>query len=121
MAYYDFIEREIEGLARFVAKTFMQRDLPSEEMITEDGALSPELFLKHMLSQLIAEGNINRAEDMLFEWIDESPRPDYLPVACWFYETLNKLSDEQLDRAGFPRGEIAEGLAKIKGIYNYSD
>lgn len=117
MAYYDFIEREIEGLARAIAKTVLQKDLPSEQIVMEDGNLSSDQFLKYMLSKLIADGNIGGAEDLLFDWINENPRAEYLPLACWFYETINKFSDEELVRFQFPRDEIADGLAKVKKIY----
>lgn len=118
MSQFDFIEREILGLSRFLAKTLMQNDIASEELIDEDGGVASEKFLKHTLFRLVLDGKINEAENLLFEWINETPRPEYLSVAVEFYEKLNSMSDEALTRSNFSREEIAEGLLSVKKIYS---
>lgn len=69
------------------------------------------------MKRLIGEGRLNEAENLLFEKIEAQPNPAYLQVAIDFYTSLDNLSDETLNNAGFPRDEIVEGLGDIKKIY----
>lgn len=114
---FDFIEREITGLTRFLAKIIMNQSVATEELLDENNAVSSEKFLKYTLFKLISEGKINEAEDILFEWINENPKLEYLSVAVEFYEKLNSMGDAALKDASFSREEIAEGLLEIKKIY----
>lgn len=74
------------------------------------------------LVNLIENLNINQAENLLFEKI-ETHDIKYLEIAIDFYDRLNELSDEQLEKGDFTREEIKIGLSdalKLFGI-NVSD
>lgn len=117
MSQFDFIEREIQGLSRFLAKILMQKDIASGELIDENGNVASEKFLKYKLFKLVSDKKINEAENLLFKWIGENPKPEYLSVAVEFYEKLNHLSDDALSESNFSREEITEGLSSVKKTY----
>ena len=68
--------------------------------------------LYHTLDMLISQKRIGEAEDRLFEGIDAG-NPKHLELAMDFYQKLNRLSDEELAEANFPRQEIMDGVKFI--------
>lgn len=111
----DFVMREIEGLTRFLG-TILTQKKKEEEIIDSENVVSGDGLFLHQLLLLVSEGKINKAEDMLFEELDDSFRTSLLDMAIKFYSHLNQLTDQQLDAANFSREEIAEGLAAVKNI-----
>ena len=47
----------------------------------------------------------------------ETNEMSYLIVAVNFYKSLNKLSDEQLERSNYSRDEIRDGLGEILQLF----
>lgn len=108
----DYILRQIELLGRGIrVLTGVQEAGDEEEMVAENGEVSGELFLLYRLRQLVYENRINEAEDLLFESLERQQSDEYAAVAAAFYAEVQKLSDAQLEEAGFSREEIAQGLA----------
>ena len=66
-----------------------------------------ELFLKQKYCE---------AEDYLYDNFEAGSKV-WLLVALDFYQKLNELSDEELEKGGFPRTEILPG---IKGLVSRS-
>ena len=61
-------------------------------------------------------GNINEAEDRLFELCEDNNR-NKLQTALLFYSYLNKKNDEFLEKNNFSREEIVLGLRTIMSDY----
>ena len=61
------------------------------------------------LKALCGRGEINAAENLLFEELDFSD-PGTLPIALAFYEHLNRFSDQELEARDYSREEIFEGV-----------
>ena len=115
MAYYnDFLMRQISDLSRFLAKALFLKSTKSVELFDEEGNLLESGLLLRRLKTMIGEGEINEAEDLLFEKLEESGAPEYENVALLFYEELQKLDDETLKQANYSREEILEGLEAIQ-------
>ena len=112
----DYIIRMIEDAVRALTKIFSTRSMPSHEVLQEDGSMDKVGLHKSVLSKRMAEGNINGAENYLFDVINEEPEPGHLELALWFYRKLNLYSDEQLEAADFSREEIADGLEEIQQV-----
>lgn len=113
----DYILRQIELLGKGVrVLAGVEEAGYGEELIAENGEVSGELFLLYRLRQLLAENRINEAEDLLFENLERQPTDEYAAVAAEFYAEVYKLSDAQLERAGFSREEIAQGLADVRRL-----
>ena len=71
------------------------------------------------LKDLADAGDINGAENELYECLDTSDRA-YLEMALAFYMYLNQLDDDALYTANFSRGEIAEGINSVSAQFGIS-
>ena len=117
MFQQDYILREIQALTRFLAKAVFQTELESDPLLDESGIVTGEKFFAHTLFALVARGQLNEAENLLFEEIEKHPQQEYLKLAIRFYSRLNAMDDKTLREYNFTREEIIEGLAAIKKIY----
>lgn len=61
------------------------------------------------LKDLADAGDINGAENELYECLDTSDRA-YLEMALAFYMYLNQLDDDALYTANFPERKLQKGL-----------
>lgn len=106
----DYIIRMIQDMGRLLARV-LGRDLPEPEgLVTfwEKGTNGDSPLLEE-LKNLCDRGNINQAENLLFEELDFSD-PSTFPIALSFYQYLNRFSDKELEAWDYPREEIFEGL-----------
>ncbi|MGI6152906.1 MAG: DUF6483 family protein [Christensenellaceae bacterium] len=115
----DYIMRQIELLSRGLAKMLMKKTSLDvlENLVTEEGALSGKEYLKFTLDTMVMRGEIGEAEDLLFESVSKRPEKEYLQVALDFYEGLAGMSEEELNRCNFSRGEVLDGLNDIKTFF----
>src|SRR5512138_1963104 len=111
--YYeqDWVMRQIEMLAQFIARTVFHKDYIEYEIVDETN-LSPSDLLYKKLASLIRGGKICEAEDLLFENLD-TKNLEYLRLAVDFYQTVNDLSEAELEAYNFSRQEVREGLEEI--------
>lgn len=114
----DYILRQIEMLGVAIARLFFHKntmlyDLPekNQQTLTDD--------LCRRLHELIAEGKINEAENLLYENLDAGAIP-LLEIAVDFYGRLNQLDDAYLISHNFSREEIEDGLREVARIYHIS-
>ncbi len=114
----DYIMRQIEEMTRAIARVVFNKETDNGEIFDEYGIISEENFMFYMLNNMLSEKRINEAENIIFELIEENKSKENLKIALWFYNKLQKLSDEELYENNFSREEIAEGLGSIKKIYN---
>ena len=120
----DYLMRQIEIIARTLAKLLFDKDSPV--YIIEDYQILNETDVIHNnLIDLIDKGNIDKAENLLFDKIDEEleNNPDgreYLEIAIDFYARLNDLDTKFLDSCGFEREEINDGLNEVSELYGIS-
>lgn len=120
MFQQDYILRQIELLAQGVAKLLFKKETSVQvfdNIIHQDGLISSSEYLRYMLQNMLQDGKINDAEDLLFETIQREPRPELLEVAVEFYQQLAQLSDEVLESHDFSREEIADGLREMTAIF----
>ena len=120
----DYLMRQIEIIARTLAKLIFNKDSP-EYVIIDYQILKTTDIIHNQLLDLIDARDINEAENLLFEKIetelDENPEGrGYLEVAIDFYSRLNDLSTGVLDECGFERDEIDEGLREVSEMYGIS-
>ena len=128
--HQDFLMRQIEIMARMLAKLIFDKDTAEYIILHEEGFSEAELVLKELV-RMISDRKINEAENLLFEYIRaetamNEANPDmpeeriYLEIAIDFYSRVNKLSDKILEVCGFGRDEIEDGVKEIASIYNYN-
>lgn len=76
----------------------------------------PELYYDIMT--LLNIGEINSAENLLFEAVSTDENKTYLPLAMEFYANLSEMSNDFLIKHGYSHEEIGQGLKEILKIYN---
>ena len=107
----DYLIRMIKDLIKTIAKFFFGSDsvtyqLPDEREYTETD------YLYQQLVDMINQGDINEAEDLLYEKLDPQNKK-YLKLGLDFYSKLNNLTDEYLASHNYSRDEIELGLKTL--------
>ena len=106
----DYILRMIRDMVRMIAHL---TGLPAEPLtapqLRESLPAGKTPPLLEQLVELADRGQINEAENLLFEELDFSDRSQ-LSLALAFYQHINGFSDDRLTAADYSREEIAEGL-----------
>lgn len=114
----DYILKQIEMSTKFLAKLIFGKESPEYKLqYDEIENAQPIDLLCLTLRRMIDEGEINEAENLLYENIEHEARAEYLEIAIDFYDRLSKLSADRLDECDFSRAEIFEGLENVKKIY----
>lgn len=113
----DWIMRQIEMLIQFIVRTLFGRDSMEYELSDpEERSDTDALFIK--INRLIEKNSFSEAEDVLFE----SYIPDnesYIRLGIDFYQRLNRVDRETLEKNNFSQEEIYEGIRdflKLCGI-----
>lgn len=115
----DWILRQIQMIADMIAHAVFGTSAiaymsESEVAPTE----TDQLYRK--LDMLISQKRIGEAEDYLLDHI-EAGNKKHLELAMDFYQKINRLSDEELELANFPRQEILDGVNYIIEKYRLTD
>lgn len=113
----DYIMRQIKEMIRAVLKLIFNIDSESPAIETIKDVESQKFITD--LYRLIDSGEINEAEDWLFDNIDENNRQD-LVVALLFYSYLNNKDNDFLESNDFSRDEINLGLRSVVSKYGLS-
>lgn len=114
----DYILRQIEMMGGFLAKLIFGKESPEYEIILDnEGNPLGEGELALKLRRMIELGEINEAENLLFDSIESEQKPEYLEIAIDFYDRLSKLDEAKLDRCDFCLAEVLEGLENVKEKY----
>lgn len=111
MLEQDYIMKMIRDTIKFLAKIVFNKDtivyqLPQLEEYTQTD------YLHRQLLSLIEKGKINEAENVLFEELNPENKKD-IELALDFYERLNSLDDDFLEKNNFSREEIEQGLKAV--------
>ena len=113
MYYYekDYIMRLIHGIALVLARLLLGRQMENEGEIATI-LDKQEKEQNDLLLRMVDEGKINRAEERLFDLLENASWNDRhkAAVAICFYSHVNDKDDEFLEKADFTREEIMEGL-----------
>ena len=110
----DYVMRMIKDIARVLAKILFNADSKTlEEDLKEDKETQQKLT---ELFDMIDEGLINEAENILFEILEKGNKTD-LQIALQFYSYLSDKSDLFLEKHNFSREEILSGLRDVMAQY----
>ena len=115
----DWLMRQIESMARGIAKILFDKDTSMSmyvyNIMDKTGHTETDI-LHNKLKELLIDLKINEAEDLLFDNIDTENK-NYLLVALDFYIRLNEWDDDTLRKNNFSRDEIYSGLDDVKEMY----
>ena len=107
----DYILRMIQEMGQMLARLLGSDALdPTDQVQPETLHAGDGLGFLEELKALCSHGQVNLAEDRLFEELDFSA-PSALITVLGFYEYVNSFSDQQLEAWGYSREEIYQGLA----------
>lgn len=113
----DYILRQIREMVQAVMKMLFQvsaSDLTPD--VLEDAA-AREISVN--LNALIDEGNIDEAENQLYEITCDGNRQN-LEIGLLFYYHLNGKDDDFLEEHNFSREEIMTGIQDLAERYDLS-
>ncbi len=111
----DWLMSQIRLLAATIAKVVFRKETVQYEIQDEEN-LSDADELYHYLCAMLESGEINEAEDALFDELTPGDQ-SLLLLAVDFYQRLNRLTDDELLLRHFFRTEIYEGLQEAQKIY----
>jgi len=111
----DYLMEEAERLTKLIAAVVFQKQL-EEEQSGVAYSIPQDAMLLGDLRRMTHAGNINEAENLLFERLLVDPTSQNFSVAEIFYRELSQLTDEELNHSAFSRQEIMEGLQSIERI-----
>ena len=114
----DYILRMIKDLTKSIAhlilgKSEIEYELPKESEYSRVDTLYVKLI------ELVNMGQINEAEDLLFDEINPSDMRQF-EMAMSFYLYLNDFGDDYLEKNDYSRDEITEGIRSICKEYGVS-
>ncbi len=104
----DWAMNQISSYAKLISRVALDRD--STEYRIGQSQEADSLYFR--LSELIQDGKINEAENLLYEELD-TENLKHLELAVDFYTKLNEMGDPTLEAGGFSREEIDDGLRDI--------
>lgn len=115
----DWLMRQIETMVLAIISFLLHKSTKSEDIEAEakfSDTIDPDR--RDAIIAFLQEGKICEAENWLYENIDEDDTA-WLNAAVYFYNEINKLSDEYLIAHDFSREEIKDGLSEVCGLYGY--
>ena len=119
MYHQDWLMRQIETITRYVFSILLGKedelssDIQIEAQQQTNGAANT---LSFRLGELVREGRLSEAENLLYSAMEDGD-PETLTAGLRFYNDLNLLSDETLQRCDFSRDEILSGLRELCAAY----
>jgi len=111
----DYVMRTIKDLVRFLARIFLKKDTVNYELPDDEGYTQTD-YLHKRLIELLKQGKINEAEDLLYKELYVG-NEKYMELALDFYDRVNDFDDEFLEKNNFSREEIEEGLKEVAGQF----
>jgi len=115
MYQQDWVMRQIKAIADAIAVImFGKAEIAYEIQDEANHSETDMLFLR--INEMLHDGNINEAENLLFSELDTG-NMNYLLLAIDFYQKLNDKSDAELESSDFTREEIEEGLNNILKLF----
>lgn len=103
----DYIMRLVHEIARVLAKILF--DINSETITEELESRIEETDTLERLKNMIDEGQINEAENNLYDLLNEGA-PNCIETAILFYSYLNEKTDEFLEETAYSRDEVKAGI-----------
>lgn len=107
------IEKLIQELGKSIGKIICNRKEESSKKINIEKMSSVDIF-KILFIKAVHERNYNKAEDLIFDELEENNSPEIYEIAIEFYNSLLKKSDELLKQSNFSKEEVYQGLKDIQ-------
>lgn len=118
MLQNDYMIQQIEVMVKYIAETVLGKkkkdyNITAEKFYESNDLGDDTMYLNH----LVDSGEINFAENLLFDKIEKHKTVDLLETGLSFYIYLNSKSDDFLEEHNFSRQEIIDGLNDLQKEY----
>ena len=107
----DYIMNQVRNLAKLLVKLVLHKESLNVELQGELGTSDSGNLLRQ-LQEMVRCGEINEAENLLYESLDFADLEQY-ETALAFYVMINELEDTVLEEHNYSRAEIIEGISDI--------
>lgn len=118
----DWMERQIEAISNTVAAILFGKDKVKAilNMDEEEDAVADmeEDILDRMVKKDLINGDINKAENLVFNSIDAKKRNRRLMIALEFFNEVYSYDDKKLEQANYSKEEIEEGIKHLRELYD---
>lgn len=111
----DYLMRTVKDMAKVIAKIVLGKSDTNYELPAVENDTTED-FLYRKLIELLVDGEINAAENLLFEEIDGENKKK-LEVALAFYTKLGEYDEAYLQAHDYTKEEINQGLEDIARKY----
>lgn len=114
----DYFKRLIKSICKMTAALVLGKDAIESNIEKENFSmkLSEDDLLEIMVKKYISEGNLNKAENIIFETMHKHNTKRVYDIALDFYNCINNFTDNHLKACNFSRKEITDGLKDIQKI-----
>lgn len=107
------IEKIIKDIGKVGAKVLLNKNEKKRESV-EFGQVNSIEILRGVLKRLVEEKNYSKAEDVLFNELENKTSEELYNIAVEFYNLLLEKSDDDLKGGNFSKKEVQQGLEDIK-------
>lgn len=114
----DYIMREIKHAINMILRIlFKKRDTLNTLFLVEDNLNPLAENICKKITKLCEKNNYSQAEDLLFCNANQADM-DVLKVGLYFYDLINNVDEEVLQKNNFSHDEIKNGLNDLLDIYD---
>ena len=113
----EWLMRQIEAMIAAIAQFLLHKKKETLQAPLEIAG-GTETELKTRLDNWLRNGELCKAEDWLFENMDDTDEM-WLRLAVYLYSEMNKLDDNVLRGHDFSREEIQSGLTDVCRRFGY--
>ena len=111
----DYYMRVVHELVRTLIRLVFRKEIDKDEEKT----VPLEVLEQYKrLTDMIDEGQINEAENLLLDGMEVDSRA-YFELTLLFYEKLNAKTDEFLEEHDYSREEVLDGIKYVVDFYGY--
>jgi hypothetical protein len=114
----DYIMRMIKSGLQAIASIFIKNNSIEDSIENNNVFIAEDQLLEIMLKKYLSDGEINKAEDMIFEAVEAHKSPRNLELSLFFYKEISSWSEDKLRSCNFSREEILEGIEAIEKLFN---
>lgn len=115
----DYIMRIIKEMVRMLFSLMLGKQYVSVEQEAENGYEVSGKKLDELL-EMIDNGEINKAENLILDSIDYSNKNE-LAAAALFYQYLSEKNEDFLQKNNYSKEEILDGINQIMQKAGYND
>ncbi len=116
----DYVMRIIRDTVRFVCTVVLGKTEPVVDIDCMEkatvGTVPPSTLMYAEMMKLVDQGDINGAEDLLYERLDTTDT-GYLEAGLAFYHKLTELSDDDLESNDYSREEVLDGVHELSRMF----